>query len=450
MRALKADGHAVSVDSGDPGGTASRRAGRRGFPAQPDRSDARRRGEDAGGAGADPGGAWRPRLPAPRGGDGAGARDALPARPDPRPDPFRLHRIAAALRGAARAPAGRRHADGHRQPDRAHRCRHLRRHRGAARHLLGARDRQRAGGAGEPAHAPHGRRARPWPGACCLPRARGGDLPRGYASGLLQVHDRRPFTASADRHRRDTPPPCATAMSASRSPRTACTSSTAGCTRCGRPRSMLFPLLDVAQDGAHAFYLGTELAKAEIAWRLGKRYVQDEPLDWGCAAPRAAARAHAAGRGRAHAAAQERRGAAMIRETIVTTVSAAGDVHVAPFGLTEAAGRLGDRAVRALDDAGEPARGAGAGRELHRRCAHVRGLPDRAARLALRRLGARRPAPPRGGTRACRDGGGRGGGERRAAALSPARRAPRHVRRRSPASTARRRRWWRRRSWSAA
>ena len=34
----------------------------------------------------------------------------------------------------------------------------------------------------------------------------------------------------------------------------------------------------------HAFYLGAELAKAEIAWRLGKRYVQDEPLDWGAAA----------------------------------------------------------------------------------------------------------------------------------------------------------------------
>ena len=38
-------------------------------------------------------------------------------------------------------------------------------------------------------------------------------------------------------------------------------------------------------DGAHAFYLGTELMKAEIAWRLGKRYAQDEPLDWGVAAP---------------------------------------------------------------------------------------------------------------------------------------------------------------------
>jgi hypothetical protein len=30
--------------------------------------------------------------------------------------------------------------------------------------------------------------------------------------------------------------------------------------------------------------MGVELANAETAWRLGKRYVQDQPLDWGCAA----------------------------------------------------------------------------------------------------------------------------------------------------------------------
>jgi hypothetical protein len=41
---------------------------------------------------------------------------------------------------------------------------------------------------------------------------------------------------------------------------------------------------NVASDGAHAFYLGGELTKAETAWRLGKRYVQDEPLAWGAAA----------------------------------------------------------------------------------------------------------------------------------------------------------------------
>jgi dihydropteroate synthase-like protein len=43
-----------------------------------------------------------------------------------------------------------------------------------------------------------------------------------------------------------------------------------------------FPHLDVEQDGGHAFYLGVELARAQIARRLGKRYVQDQPLKWGC------------------------------------------------------------------------------------------------------------------------------------------------------------------------
>jgi hypothetical protein len=26
-----------------------------------------------------------------------------------------------------------------------------------------------------------------------------------------------------------------------------------------------------------------EVARAQIAWQLGKRYVQDQPLEWGCA-----------------------------------------------------------------------------------------------------------------------------------------------------------------------
>ena len=45
----------------------------------------------------------------------------------------------------------------------------------------------------------------------------------------------------------------------------------------------LYPGLNVADDGAHAFYLGVELARAQIAWQLGRRYAQDEELDWGAA-----------------------------------------------------------------------------------------------------------------------------------------------------------------------
>lgn len=44
----------------------------------------------------------------------------------------------------------------------------------------------------------------------------------------------------------------------------------------------LWPHLKLELDGGHAFYLGVELARAQIAWQLGKRYSQDEELAWGC------------------------------------------------------------------------------------------------------------------------------------------------------------------------
>lgn len=47
-----------------------------------------------------------------------------------------------------------------------------------------------------------------------------------------------------------------------------------------------YPQLQVKGDPGHAFYLGVELARAQIAWQLGKRYVQDEALLWGCAVER--------------------------------------------------------------------------------------------------------------------------------------------------------------------
>jgi dihydropteroate synthase len=113
------------------------------------------------------------------------------------------------------------------------------------------------------------------------------DLPRGYDEGLMQVHDRRPYAlteadvaadAAATRDgnfRIATTPEGVHVYSGRMQAR-------------GDDALAFFPALDVAHDGAHAFYLGAELQKAEIAWRLGKRYVQDEPLDFGVAAPRPA------------------------------------------------------------------------------------------------------------------------------------------------------------------
>ncbi len=107
-------------------------------------------------------------------------------------------------------------------------------------------------------------------------------LPKGYDAGLLQLHAKKPFVTTpaeiAERaaevkdgnfrieiaedgihiYNRDGHHIAQTAMA-------------------------LFPRLKVETDGAHAFYLGTELLKAEIAFALGKRFVQDELLDWGVA-----------------------------------------------------------------------------------------------------------------------------------------------------------------------
>ena len=43
-----------------------------------------------------------------------------------------------------------------------------------------------------------------------------------------------------------------------------------------------FEKIDVGDDTGHAFYLGVELARAQIAHQLGKSYEQDEELKWGC------------------------------------------------------------------------------------------------------------------------------------------------------------------------
>lgn len=111
------------------------------------------------------------------------------------------------------------------------------------------------------------------------------DLPRGYGAGLLQVHDHAPFAQTSS--------DIAAQARAVRDPNYRIATAEDGIHvfnnaihEVGREAMTLFEVLDVSMDGAHAFYLGTELMKAETAIALGKRYVQDAPLDWGCAAPR--------------------------------------------------------------------------------------------------------------------------------------------------------------------
>ncbi len=110
-------------------------------------------------------------------------------------------------------------------------------------------------------------------------------LPKDYSDALISLHDRRPFPSTSgeiaelarevrDRNFRIEVAEDGIHLYNSDGHHVA------------RDAMSLFPHLKVEADGAHAFYLGTELMKAELAFRLGKRYAQDEPLDWGVATDR--------------------------------------------------------------------------------------------------------------------------------------------------------------------
>jgi dihydropteroate synthase-like protein len=105
-------------------------------------------------------------------------------------------------------------------------------------------------------------------------------LPRDYTAGLLGMHDRRPFTYTPDE---------ITEFAAQiKDPSFRIQVSKEGMHIYNRDGLFsdidpfkLYPHLKVEDDASHAFYLGVELARAQIAWQLKKRYTQDEELAWG-------------------------------------------------------------------------------------------------------------------------------------------------------------------------
>jgi dihydropteroate synthase-like protein len=112
-------------------------------------------------------------------------------------------------------------------------------------------------------------------------------LPKGYGGRLLSLHELRPYP--------ETPEQIAAIAQTVRDANFRIEVAVDGIHVYNREGHHvakdpyeLFDKLGVEKDGAHAFYLGYELAKAEIAYQLGKRYTQDGGLDWGVAADRKA------------------------------------------------------------------------------------------------------------------------------------------------------------------
>lgn len=109
-----------------------------------------------------------------------------------------------------------------------------------------------------------------------------GALPQGFGGGLMALRDRKPYAAS--------PEEIARLAGEVRDRNFRIDVTEAGIHIYNRDGHhvasepfALFPHLGVEADGAHAFYLGVETARAEIASKLGKRYAQDEGLKWGAA-----------------------------------------------------------------------------------------------------------------------------------------------------------------------
>jgi dihydropteroate synthase-like protein len=110
-------------------------------------------------------------------------------------------------------------------------------------------------------------------------------LPKGICSDLSTLHDKRPFPYDADE--------IGLFAAAVRDPNFRVQVAADGIhvyNRDGhqveRDPFALYPGLGVEADGGHAFYMGVQLARAEIAWKLGKRFDQDQGLEWGAAVDR--------------------------------------------------------------------------------------------------------------------------------------------------------------------
>ncbi len=107
-------------------------------------------------------------------------------------------------------------------------------------------------------------------------------LPRGYSTALNGLHDRKPFSYNNQE--------ISEIAAQIKDPSFRIMANETGVHVFNRDGLLVdvdpfafYPNLGAEDDASHAFYLGVELARAQIAHQLGKRYVQDEELNWGFA-----------------------------------------------------------------------------------------------------------------------------------------------------------------------
>ena len=106
-------------------------------------------------------------------------------------------------------------------------------------------------------------------------------LPVGYDSGLISLHEKKPY--DDEKEIKET-------SKMIKDPNFRIQVSDKGVHLYNRDGHYIekdpfefFSKIRLENDGGHAFYIGIETARAQTAWELGKKYVQDEELNWGCA-----------------------------------------------------------------------------------------------------------------------------------------------------------------------
>ena len=101
--------------------------------------------------------------------------------------------------------------------------------------------------------------------------------PKGYDNGLMGLHECTPFPYTAEEIKEF--------AEQIKDPNYRVQVSTAGIHTYNRDGIQtttdpyeIYPHLEIGDDSGHAFYLGVEHARAQIAWQLGKRY--DRMKNW--------------------------------------------------------------------------------------------------------------------------------------------------------------------------
>ncbi len=108
-------------------------------------------------------------------------------------------------------------------------------------------------------------------------------LPKGYHSGLMSLHNRNPYPYDFEEVKEISSQVTDPNFRIQVTEEGIHIYNGEGLYTASEPYALYENLPSLHDNASHAYYIGIELGRAQVAYQLGNRYVQDEELDWGCA-----------------------------------------------------------------------------------------------------------------------------------------------------------------------